>query len=236
MCNRVRASFEFRDIKLHWDLVNDLPQFKPIYNVSPGRKEADVLAIIRGERRNEGRLMYWPLIPSHEKSMKLSYSTMNAKVERLRESRTYQRLLQNRRCVIPVDGFYEFAGEKGSKIPWFVYLKSKEPFSLAGLWDTWKKPDGGILDSFTIITLPANDFMRPIHDRIPAILHPDDEETWLNCTGNPFEKAEPLLVPFPSEEMAAHITTTRVNNSRYNEPDAGAPIEDLSSWVRKAGE
>jgi hypothetical protein len=67
-----------------------------------------------------------------------------------------------------------------------------------------------------------------IHDRIPAILHPDDEETWLNCTGNPFEKVAPLLVPFPSNETA-HVTTTRVNNSRYNEPDAGAQIEDLSS-------
>ena len=67
--------------------------------------------------------------------------------------------------------------------------------------------------------------MRPIHDRIPAILHPDDEETWLNCMGNPFEKAAPLLVPFPSDEMAAHVTTTRVNNSRYNEPDCGAPVE-----------
>ena len=104
MCNRVRASFEFREIKLRWDLINDLPQFKPIYNVSPGRKDADVLAVVRG---NEGRLMYWPLIPFFEKSMKLSYSTMNAKVERLRESRTYRRLLQNRRCVIPVDGFYD---------------------------------------------------------------------------------------------------------------------------------
>jgi putative SOS response-associated peptidase YedK len=155
MCNRVRASFEFREIKLRWDLVNDLPQFKPIYNVSPGRRDGDVLAIVRGERGNEGRLMYWPLIPSYEKSMKLSYSTMNAKFERLRESRTYGRLLQNRRCVIPVDGFYEFAGEKGSKIPWFVYLKSKEPFSLAGLWDTWKKPEGNVLDS----TLPPNDFI-----------------------------------------------------------------------------
>jgi putative SOS response-associated peptidase YedK len=226
MCNRVRASFEFREIKLRWDLINDLPQFKPIYNVSPGRKESDVLAIVRGERGNEGRLMYWPLIPSYEKTMKLSYSTMSAKVERLRESRTYG----------PVDGFYEFAGEKGAKIPWFVYLKSKEPFSLAGLWDSWKKPDGGILDSFSIITLPANDFMRPIHDRIPAILHPDDEETWLNCGGNPFEKLAPLLVPFPSEEMAAHVTTTRVNNSRYNEPDCGQPIEDLSNASIRSAE
>ena len=59
-------------------------------------------------------------------------------------------------------------GEKRSKIPWFVYLKSKEPFSLAGLWDSWKKPDGGILDSFSILTLPLT--MRLIHDRIAVIL------------------------------------------------------------------
>jgi putative SOS response-associated peptidase YedK len=145
MCNRVRASFEFREIRGRWDLVNDLPQFKPIYNVSPGRKEADVLAIVRGDPGNEGRLMYWPLIPSHEKSMKLTYSTMNAKVERLRAKATH--------------------GE-----------------------DTWKKPDGGILESFTIITMPPNDFIVPIHDRIPAILHPEDEETWLDCAGSRFDK------------------------------------------------
>jgi putative SOS response-associated peptidase YedK len=229
MCNRVRASFEFREIKLRWDLINDLPQYKPIYNISPGRKDADVLAIVRGDRGNEGRLMYWPLIPSYEKSMKLAYSTMNAKVERLRQSNTWHRLLEKRRCVIPIDGFYEFVGEKGSKIPWFIYLKSREPFSLAGFWDTWKRPDGGILESFSIITLPPNDFMRPIHDRIPAILRPEEEETWLDCAGSPFDKVEPLLVPFPSDEMAAHITSTRVNNSRYNEPDCGRPIEELNS-------
>jgi len=90
MCNRVRADFEFREIKLRWDLVNDLPQFKPIYNASPGRKEADILTILRTDAGNEGRQMYWPLIPSYEKSMKLSYNTMNAKVERLRERRTWR--------------------------------------------------------------------------------------------------------------------------------------------------
>jgi putative SOS response-associated peptidase YedK len=101
MCNRVRASFEFREITLRWDLIKRPAAVQANLSVSPGRKDADVLAIVRGERGNEGRLMYWPLIPSFEKSMKLHYSTMNAKVERLRESRTYRRLLQNRRCVAP---------------------------------------------------------------------------------------------------------------------------------------
>jgi len=157
--------------------------------------------------------------------MKLSYNTMNAKVERLRERRTWRRLLESRRCIIPVDGFYEFVGDKPPKTPWFVYLKSREPLALAGFWDSWKKPDGGTLESFSIITLPANDFMRPIHDRIPAILHSEDDENWIDCAANPFDKVAPLLVPYPSDQMAAHITSTRVNNTRYNEPDCGAPVE-----------
>jgi putative SOS response-associated peptidase YedK len=226
MCNRVRAAFEFREVKIRWDLFNDLPQFKPIYNVAPGRKDADILAIVRADAGNEGRLMYWPLIPSFEKSMALSYSTMNAKIERLRESRVYQRLLDRRRCIIPVEGFYEWQGKRPPKTPWFVYLKSKEHFAFAGFWDTWKKPDGNILESFSIVTGPPNDFVRNIHDRMPAILRREDEAAWLDCAGNPFEKAQSVLKPFPSELMAAHITSTRVSNPRYNEPDCGAPETD----------
>jgi putative SOS response-associated peptidase YedK len=111
MCNRIRASFEFREVKVRWNLFNDLPQFKPIYNIAPHRPDADVLAIVRTEAGNEGRLMYWPLIPFYEKTMRLTYSTMNARIERLREAKTYKRLLDRRRCIIPVDGFYEFQGE-----------------------------------------------------------------------------------------------------------------------------
>jgi putative SOS response-associated peptidase YedK len=223
MCNRFKASFEFRDTKVRWNLFNDLIDFKPIHNVAPGRK-GDVLAIIRNDQGNEGRLMYWPLIPAFAKDTKLSYSTMNARVERLTESATYKRLVQRRRCIIPIQGFYEWTGEKSPKQPWFVYLKSREPFALAGLWDSWRKPDGGTLESFSIITLPPNDFIRPFHNRIPAILQRDEEEPWLDCN-NPFEKVRGVLEPFPSELMAAHQTTTRVNNPRYDEPDCADPVE-----------
>ena len=226
MCNRVQASFEFREAKNRWNLSNDLPQFKPVYNIAPGRKAADVLTIVRTNAGNEGRLMYWPLIPSYEKSTKLSYSTMNAKGERLRESRTFNRLLDRRRCLIPVNGFYDWQGARPPKIPYYIHLKSNELFAFAGLWDSWRKPDGDILESFSIITIPPNDLMRPIHDRMPAILHAKDEEMWLDCAAYPFEKAESLLTPFPSDLMAAHETSPKVNNVNYNEPDCGAPIEN----------
>jgi putative SOS response-associated peptidase YedK len=120
--------------------------------------------------------MYWPLIPSFAKEMKLSYSTSNATAERLLQSSVYKRLLNTRRCLIPINGFYEWQGVKPPKTPFYIYLKNEELFSLAGLWDTWKKPDGSILESFTIITTEPNDLMRSIHRRMPLILHSDDEQ------------------------------------------------------------
>ena len=109
MCNRVRASFEFREVKVRWKLFNDLPEFKPSDNVVPDRDRK--LAIIHNEQGNEGRLMYWALIPSFAEGMELPYSTINARDDHLLKSRTYSRLLNNRRCLIPTTGFYRDRGE-----------------------------------------------------------------------------------------------------------------------------
>jgi len=95
-----------------------LPEFKPCHNVAPDR--GGILSIVNSEAGNEGRLMYWPLIPSFAKEMQLKYSTSNATAERLLESSTYKRLLSKRRCLIPVDGFYEWQGQKPPKTPFYV--------------------------------------------------------------------------------------------------------------------
>ena len=222
MCNRIRASFEFREIKIHWNLFNDLPDFKPSYNIGPDR--GDILAVVTSEAGNEGRLMYWPLIPSFAKDMRLKYSTSNATAERLLESATYKRLVNKRRCLIPINGFYEWQGVKPPKQPFYIYLKSEEPFGLAGLWDTWKKPDGSILESFTIITTEPNELMRTIHRRMPVILSQEDEVKWLDCADISFENVQSLLKPFPSDLMAAHEVAIRINNPKYDAPDCSASI------------
>jgi putative SOS response-associated peptidase YedK len=224
VCNRVRASFEFRETKVRWNLFNDLPEFRPSFNIGPDR--GDILAVVRNEVGNEGRLMYWPLIPSFAKGMKLEYSTSNATAERLQQSSVYKRLLNTRRCLIPINGFYEWQGQTPPKTPFFVGLKSGEPFGLAGLWDTWKKPDGGVLESFTIITTEPNELMRPIHRRMPAILHREDEEGWLDCSAKTFDHVQAFLKPFPPELMAAHEVSKKVNNPKYDAPDCPTPIED----------
>ncbi len=149
----------------------------------------------------------------------------NATAERLLESATYKRLLNRRRCLIPVEGFYEWQGVKPPKTPFYIYLKSEEPFGLAGLWDTWKQPDGIVLESFTIITTEPNELMRSIHRRMPVILSREDEDQWLDCLGVPFDKVQPLLKPFPAELMAAHEISKRINNPKYDAPDCIAPVE-----------
>jgi len=223
MCNRVRAP-EMRDIKIRWNLFNDLPGFKPGYNIGPDR--GAIVAILRHEAGNEARLMDWPLIPSFARTVPLEYSTSNAAAERLLQSPVYNRLVDQRRCLIPVAGFYEWQGSKPPKTPFYIYLKSAEPFALAGLWDTWRKPDGSVLESFSIITTEANDFMGRIHHRMPLILHKDDERAWLDCAANPFDNVESLVQPFPAELMATHEISKRINNPNYDAPDCSAPVED----------
>jgi putative SOS response-associated peptidase YedK len=93
------------------------------------------------------------------------------------------------------------------------------------LWDTWKKPDGSLLESFTIITTEPNELMRTIHRRMPVILHREDEGKWLACSAPSFDEVQSLLKPFPSDLMEAHEVSKRINNPKYDAPDCVAPVE-----------
>jgi putative SOS response-associated peptidase YedK len=108
----------------------------------------------------------------------------------------------------------------------WVHLRSREPFGLAGLWDVWRKPDGKRVESFTIITMDPNELVRPIHNRMPVILRPEDEERWLDASRTPFVKAQSLLKPLPEELMDAHDVSTIVNSAKYDGPECIRPVSD----------
>jgi putative SOS response-associated peptidase YedK len=97
---------------------------------------------------------------------------------------------------------------------------------MAGLWDVWRNPNGKRVESFTIITTEPNELVRPIHNRMPAILRPDDEEQWLDVHRTFFAKAHSLLRPYPDELMAAHDVSTVVNSARYDGPECVQPVSD----------
>jgi putative SOS response-associated peptidase YedK len=119
----------------------------------------------------------------------------------------------------PCGRFYEWRKESKRKVPIWVHLTSREPFGLAGLWDVWRKPDGRKVESFTIITTEPNELVRPIHNRIPVILRPEDEEQWLDASRTAFVKAKSLFKPYPEELMDAHDVSTIINSAKYDSPD-----------------
>jgi putative SOS response-associated peptidase YedK len=123
--------------------------------------------------------MHWGLIPNWAQDPTIGNRMINARAESLTEKPAFKHLVGSRRCIIPADGFYEWRKQGKRKVPIWVYLTSRQPFGLAGLWDVWRKPDGGKVESFTIITTEPNELVRPVHNRMPVILPPKTKSNGL---------------------------------------------------------
>jgi putative SOS response-associated peptidase YedK len=121
----------------------------------------------------------------------------------------------SRRCILPVDGFYEWMATKGGKQPYAIAMKDRSPFGIAGIWENWKNPAGEWLRTFAVLTTDANELVARIHGRMPAILKPSDYERWLEPEPDPHD----LLEPFPSEPMTMWPISKRVNSSANDDQD-----------------
>ena len=226
MCGRFTATFEFSEIRVRWNLDRDLPLYKPRFNIAPEQVSPTIPVIVRHKGGNECRLMHWGLIPHWAADPSIGNRMINARAETLTELPSFKLLVDRCRCVIPADGFYEWRKEGKHKVPMWVYLKNREPFGLAGLWDVWRKPDGKRVESFTIITTEPNELVRPVHNRMPVILQPEDEEQWLDASRTHFVKAKSLLKPYPEELMDAHDVSPIVNSAKYDGPECIQPVLD----------
>ena len=160
--------------------------------------------------------MHWGLIPHWAQDPTIGNRMINARAESLTEKPAFKHLVGSRRCIIPADGFYEWRKQGKRKVPIWVYLTSRQPFGLAGLWDVWRKPDGGKVESFTIITTEPNELVRPDSQPDARDLAPEDEEQWLDASRTPFTKAKSLLKPYPEELMDAHDVSPIVNSAKYD--------------------
>jgi putative SOS response-associated peptidase YedK len=190
------------------------------YNVAPAR-EVPVVRVASaqdgGER--EGVMMRWGLIPPYLKGENPKFDTANARIETMETSPAFRGPWKTgQRCIVPAAGFYEWQMfTDAPKQPWFIGLADNNVMSFAGLWDRSVKADRTVVESFAIITLPANDFMAKFHSeqqRMPAILHMEDVETWLS--GTP-EQARAALVQFPGEQLRAHKVSARVNSPKNDD-------------------
>lgn len=195
----------------------------PRFNIAPTQLVPAVKRGSTGER--EWAQLRWGLIPHWAKDAKIGSSLINARGETLTEKASFRESYRKRRCLIPADGFYEWqsvAGQK-AKQPLHILLRDSRPFAFAGLWDCWRSPEGHEVATFTIVTTAANDLLKPIHERMPVILGREAFEDWLDAESHPPEKVQRLLQALPADELQLQPVSTRVNNTRVDDPQCVAP-------------
>jgi putative SOS response-associated peptidase YedK len=195
----------------------------PRYNAAPSQ----TLPIIwneSGERRLD--FFHWGLIPSWAENPAIGSKMINARAETLLEKTSFKNALKKRRCLVLADGFYEWKAEGKKKQPMRTSLKSCDIFAMAGLWDKWTdRQSGEIIHSFTIITTQANELLKPIHDRMPAILLPKYEDLWLSNDVEPNELLK-VLKPYPANELQIEPVSKALNKAGYDDPSILIPDGD----------
>lgn len=203
--------------------VESLPPSVPRYNIAPTQPVAAIRLNENGER--DFTFFHWGLIPSWSKDIQIGSRMINARSETVTEKPSFRNAFKRRRCLIPADGFYEWQKQADGKQPMFIRPSegAERPFALAGLWEFWSDPDGGTIQSCTILTTSPNELMAPIHNRMPVIIEPEDYDLWLNPESDP-EQGLHLLRPYPAEKMVAYPVSTLVNNPRNDAAQCIQPV------------
>lgn len=193
----------------------------PRYNIAPSQP----IAIILNKGGYSLEFCIWGLIPSWAKDPSIGSRMINARSETIAEKPAFRAPFRRHRCLIPADGFYEWQSTPNSKIktPFFISLKSRQPFSLAGIWDTWSSPDGSNIHTCCIITTHPNEIVAPIHNRMPVILPQTAQEQWLDPAQTSAEVLLPLLRPYEASEMQAYPVSRLVNDPKNDAPECIIP-------------
>ena len=200
------------------------------YNAAPSQE----LLVIRQNHKTGGRaldLLKWGLIPHWRSDPLGGRKPINAKAESVSRLPTFRDAYAVRRCIVPVDGFFEWRAIKGvgRKQPYAIAMKDGSPFGLAGLWENWRNPNTGEWErTFAVITVPSNDLVSQIHNRMPAILTPESYDHWLGLEPDPHE----LLITYPSEPMTMWPISIRVNKPENDEPSLLDRVEEpVDVWA-----
>ncbi|MFC1687304.1 SOS response-associated peptidase [Patescibacteria group bacterium] len=151
---------------------------------------------------------------------------INARVETVSEKPSFKQSFSKRRCLVIADNFFEWSRQSNIKIPFRILLKDEQPFAFAGIFELLKLSSGVVIPTFTIITVPANELVAPLHDRMPAILSKDHESLWIDPKA-PYEAAKSVCKPYAEEKMKMYEVSPLVNSVKHDEPRIIQPIQKL---------
>ncbi|MCS7010834.1 MAG: SOS response-associated peptidase [Anaerolineales bacterium] len=217
MCGRFALSLDSAELQSAFPQFSFPTQLRPRYNIAPGQP----ILVLPNDASQRADFFLWGLVPSWAKDPKIGTRLINARAETLAEKPAFRSAFRYRRCLIFANGFYEWKNqaESGKKIPYFIRLKSGEPFAFAGLWEIWLGADGSEIRSAAIITTEANEVVRPIHERMPVILPRNRYAQWLAPSLQSPLDLRRMLHPYPAQEMEAYPVSSRVNHPSYDQAD-----------------
>jgi putative SOS response-associated peptidase YedK len=223
MCGRFTLTLDPGDLQdeLNFDISS--VDLAPRYNIAPSQP----VAAVRDGSSRKVELFRWGLVPSWAKDPAIGFKMINARSETISEKPSFRVPFSRRRCLIPADGFYEWAQGEGGKIPYYFYLKDHKPFTFAGLWEEWLPKEGGeALRTCTIITTAANEVLKQYHERMPVILPADVRWLWLDPSAR-VPELQSWLKPYPAGEMAWHEVSRLVNKPGVDSSELIAPAGGL---------
>jgi len=220
MCGRTVLAASPEDLREVFGL-DEVPDLVPRYNVTPSQGLAAV-RVLRGTERRRLDVLRWGLVPAWAESPKAGQKLALARAETVATTPAFRDAFRQRRCLVVVDGFYEWKrGDGAGSRPFLFRAPDRKPFALAGLWERWGSKDGEIVESCAILTQRALAPIEAVHDRMPVVLAPDAWESWLDPEAEPAALAG-LLAPRPPG-LVAMAVSTYVNDPRHDDPRCFEP-------------
>ena len=229
MCGRFTSTTPASVLADYFDAETALDDVPSNFNVAPTTDVNVVFEDSTGQRRLD--LMFWGLVPSWAESPAIGSRLINARSETAAAKPSFRSAFRRSRCLIPVDGFYEWVQvpDRKKKQPVYICARDSEPLAFAGLSETWRPRGGedsdGSLRSCSILTGPPNQLIASLHDRMPIILPRDVWAIWLDPHNADLDELQTLLVPAPESLLRWWPVSTRVNTARINDPSLVEPIE-----------
>jgi putative SOS response-associated peptidase YedK len=222
MCGRTALTASPEDLREIFGLTNE-PRFalQPHYNVTPSQPVAAV-RVLRGAAGRTMESLRWGLVPFWADDPKVGHKQSLARVETVTTAPAYRDAIRKRRCLVVVDGFFEWKRDgKNPSQPFFIHRPDGAPLALAGVWDRWVSRDGEVLESCAILTQPARPPIDAVHDRMPLVLPPDAWDQWLDPA---LTDLSGLLVQRDAP-VVTHPVSPYVNDPKHDDATCVQPWE-----------
>jgi putative SOS response-associated peptidase YedK len=214
MCGRFTLTTTPEEVAEHFG-IDPMPPLPPRFNIAPGQP---IATVTRPGAHARLELRLWGLIPAWAKDRKLGNRLINARVETVAQRPSFREAFRRRRCLVPADGFYEWAARAGgARQPVHIALPGRRCFAIAGLWESWRDPQGKSIESCTLLTTGSSPQLHALHDRMPVILDPADYAAWLDP--RPADEATLLRLARGGRDQGFELlpVSRRVNDVRVDD-------------------